>query len=343
MAASTHPGMLAEAAEAADTVARLLPSAAPVLGEIGARLRAAPPQVITTAARGSSDHAASYFKYLVELGAGIPVASIGPSIASVYGRPLRLAGALHVTVSQSGQSPDLVALQAAAKAGGALTLAVVNTPKSPVADAADLVIDLGAGPEKSVAATKTFIASAAALAAVVAALTADETLAAALERLPAALAAARDPDPALVETLASAQSLFCVGRGPALGLASEAALKFKELAALHAEPFSLAEVMHGPLGLVGPGFPVLAFAPQDDAFALSKKALERLAGAGAEIATFAPSPMPGRTLPMPQTGVGAIDTLGAMAAFYRLVHAVALARGRDPETPQHLAKVTETD
>lgn len=334
--------MLAETAEAGDAVARLLAGSRGVLETLGARLGETPPQVVTTAARGSSDHAASVFKYLMELGAGIPVASIGPSIASVYGRPLRLQGALHVTVSQSGQSPDLLRLQDAAKAGGALTLAVVNTPDSPVAAAADLVIDLCAGPETSVAATKTFIASVAALAAAVAAVTGDAALAGALERLPAALAEAVDPDPALVEALAVAPSIFCVGRGPALGLASEAALKFKELAALHAEPFSLAEVMHGPLGLVRPGFPVLGFVPQDDALELNRKALARLAEAGAAIAAFSPATLPGRTLAMPRTGAAPIDALATMPSFYRLVHAVALARGLDPETPQHLAKVTHT-
>ena len=336
------PGMLAETAEAGAAVARMLDGATGVLATLAARLRDGPPQVVTTAARGSSDHAASVFKYLMELGAGVPVASIGPSIASVYGRPLRLSGALHVTVSQSGQSPDLVKLQAAAKAGGALTLAVVNTPESPVAAAADLVIDLRAGPEQSVAATKTFIASAAALAAVVAAITGDDTLADALRRLPQALDAAGDADPALVRVLAAAPSVFCVGRGPALGLASEAALKFKELAALHAEAFSLAEVMHGPLGLVRPGFPVLAFVPEDDALGLNRQALERLAAAGAEIATFASADVPGRVLAMSRTGAAPVDALAAMPSFYRLVHAVAVARGLDPETPQHLAKVTHT-
>ncbi len=342
MAAPTPPGMLAETAEAGAAVAAMLPHAKGVLDTLAGRLAERQPQVITTAARGSSDQAASVFKYLVELGAGIPVASIGPSIASVYDRPLRLAGALHITVSQSGQSPDLVALQAAAKAGGALTLAVVNTADSPVAAGADFVIDICAGPERSVAATKTFIASAAALAAVAATVAADRALADALARLPDALAGASDPDPALVAKLAAAPSLFCVGRGPALGLAGEAALKFKELAALHAEAFSLAEVMHGPLGLIGPGFPVLGFVPADGALALNTKALQRLADAGADLATFSPAPLPGRTMAMPATGAPAIDALAAMPSFYRLVHAVSLARGLSPETPRHLAKVTHT-
>ncbi|RAH97309.1 aminotransferase [Acuticoccus sediminis] len=335
--------MLAEAGQAAGAVATMLPRAEGALADLARRVAARPPPVITTAARGSSDHAASVFKYLVELGAGIPVASIGPSIASVYARPLRLSDALHVTVSQSGQSPDLVALQDAAKAGGALTLAVVNTPGSPVAAGADIVVDICAGPERSIAATKTFIASAAALAAVAAAIAADASLEAALAALPEALDGSQAlPDPALVAALASTTSLFCVGRGPALGLAAEAALKFKELAALHAEAFSLAEVMHGPLGLVRPGFPVLGFVPEDDALSLGRAALERLAEAGANLATFSPALLPGRTLPMPRTGAAAIDALAAMPAFYRLVHAVALARGRDPEAPPHLAKVTHT-
>jgi glutamine---fructose-6-phosphate transaminase (isomerizing) len=153
--------MRREADEAPEVVARLLANAAPALADLGRRMAGV--RLVTTAARGSSDHAATVFKYLMELGTGVPVASIGPSIASVYGRPLRLDGALHITISQSGASPDIVALQAAAKAGGALTLAVVNVADSPVAQAADIVIALGAGAERSVAATKSFIASVAAL------------------------------------------------------------------------------------------------------------------------------------------------------------------------------------
>ena len=336
------PGMLVEAAEAGSVVAALLTREKPVLDALRRRFGHNLPPVVTTAARGSSDQAASFFKYLMELGSGVPVASIGPSVASVYGRPLRLAGALHVTVSQSGESPDLIALQKAAKAGGAFTLAVVNAPQSPIARAADLVLDLGAGPERSVAATKSFIASAAALAAAVAALTGDDTLARGLDTLPAALDAAPDAPADAVRTLADAAHVYCVGRGPSLAIASEAALKFKEVAAVHAEPFSLAEVMHGPLALVGRGFPVIGFVPDDAGTRHAHDALSRLDSIGADLLTFSNAALPGTPVKLPQTGAPALDVLVGILPLYRLVHAVALARGRDPEAPPHLAKVTRT-
>ncbi len=335
------PGMLAEAAEAGAVVAALLDREKATLAALARRFPDLPP-VITTAARGSSDQAASFFKYMMEIGAGVPVASIGPSVASVYGRPLRLAGALHVTVSQSGQSPDLIALQAAARKGGAFTLAVVNAPESPIGRQADLVLDLGAGPERSVAATKSFIASAAALAAVVAALTGDEGLRRALDRLPAALGAAPEVPEGIAANLAKAEHIFCVGRGPGLAIASEAALKFKEVAAVHAEPFSLAEVMHGPLALVGKGFPVVGFVPEDAGLDNARDALGRLASIGADLLVFSSAALPGTTVTLGSTGAPALDALSGVQSFYRLVHAVAVARGLDPEAPPHLAKVTRT-
>ncbi len=145
--------------------------------------------MVTTAARGSSDHAATFFKYLFEITCGVPVASVGPSIASVYGASLHLKGGIHFTVSQSGASPDIVALQDAAKRGGATTIAVVNVTDSPLAKQADIVLGLNAGAEKSVAATKSFIASVAALSGVTAAISGKRDLHAALEKLPEALQA----------------------------------------------------------------------------------------------------------------------------------------------------------
>ncbi|WMS45078.1 SIS domain-containing protein [Acuticoccus sp. MNP-M23] len=334
--------MLAEAAEAGGAVASLLTREKATLGALARRFAFTSPPVVTTAARGSSDHAASFFKYLMELGSGIPVASIGPSVASVYGRPLQLAGALHITVSQSGESPDLIALQDAAKAGGAFTLAVVNASESPIALSADLVLDIGAGPERSVAATKSFIASAAALAASVAALTHDDGLDRALAALPAALDAAPGAPDEAVARLSGAAHIYCVGRGPALAIASEAALKFKEVAAIHAEPFSLAEVMHGPLALVGPAFPVVGFVPGDAGLENAQEALGRLSALGADLFCFSSGTLPGTSVPLPATGAPALDALAGILPFYRLVHAVARARGLDPEAPPHLAKVTRT-
>ena len=335
--------MLTEADQSADVVARLQSSAAPALSELRARLAQRDIRMVTTAARGSSDHAASVFKYLVELGTGLPVASIGPSVASVYGRPLRLEGALHVTVSQSGASPDITALQAAAKAGGALTLAVVNVADSPVARAADIVIDIGAGPERSVAATKSFIASVAALAGVAVAAGAGDALAAGLTRLPDALAAtAGIHAPAVVDLLTHAGSLYVAGRGPGYGIAQEAALKAKETAALHAEAFSLAELMHGPARLVGAGFPVVAFVPDDAAFDGNAAALLQLAAMGAPTVAVSSRPLPGVAVRVPDTGCGLLDPVVGLLVWYRLIEAASRARGHDPDRPVNLHKVTRT-
>ncbi|TCL72941.1 SIS domain-containing protein [Rhizobium sp. BK251] len=339
----TQSLMLTEAGESPAVVAALLEKDRPALAEIARLFASARPPVVTTAARGSSDHAATFFKYLFEIACGVPVASIGPSIASVYGAELSLKGGIHFTVSQSGASPDIVALQQAAKRGGATTIAVVNVTDSPLAKQADIVLGLNAGQEKSVAATKSFIASVAALSAVTAAVSGKDDLKAALDKLPEALAATAGIDASAAEdVLFNASSLYTSGRGPAFAIALEAALKAKETAGLHAEAFSLAELMHGPMRLVQPGFPIVAFAPDDAAFENNAKALERLRGLGATTVPFSTQPLAGVNLHMPSTGNGLIDPLVALLCYYRLIEAVTRRKGFDPDKPANLLKVTET-
>lgn len=334
--------MLIEADQSPQVVAELLAREAPAFATLARAVSMREIRFFSTAARGSSDHAATVFKYLMEIETGLPVVSIGPSVASVYQRPLRLDGAVHVTISQSGASPDIVALQAAAKAGGALTVAVVNVTDSPVAAQADIVIGLGAGAERSVAATKSFIASVAALAGVAAAVGGRAELGAGLLRLPEALAATEGLQFGdAVDVLTGANSLFVAGRGPGYGIAQEAALKAKETAALHAEAFSLAELQHGPMRLVGPGFPVVAFVPDDAGFAGNQQTLERLRGMGARTFALSSRPMPG-AVALPTTGCGLIDPLVALLHYYRMIETVARNRGHDPDRPTNLAKITET-
>lgn len=334
--------MAAETAEAPAAVARFLDRNAAALGDLGGRLRRLGAPVVVTCARGSSDHAAAYFKYLCEITLGVPVASLGPSVASVYGAPLRLAGAVLVTISQSGRSPDIVALQQAAKRAGALTIAIVNDTDSPVAHEADCLLPLQAGAEESVAATKSFIASCVAGAAITAAWAGDAALDAAVRALPVTLERALTVDWSAAEALVSEQSLYVLGRGPALAVAAEAALKLKETASLHAEAFSPAEVMHGPLELVEPGFPVLALAPDDAAAATTRLALEKLAASGAKLFTASAQAMPGLPLPTVATGHGLVDPIAQIQSFYRLAETVARLRGRDPDRPERLRKVTRT-
>ncbi len=341
MTAGTH--MAREIGEVPDVAARLIASQGETLRALGRRLRERDCPVIATCARGSSDHAAGYLKYLFEIMTGTPVASIGPSIASIYGAPLRLEGAALVTISQSGRSPDLLALEEAARGAGALAVAIVNVVDSPVGEGADIVVPLGAGPETSVAATKSFVASCIAAAALAAGWTDDPALWAALEALPWRLEAALAVDWSAAEApLAEASSLYVLGRGPAFPIALEAALKAKEIAALHAEAFSIAEVMHGPLRLVQRRFPVLAFVPDDEAAASSRAALDRLIGVGADVTVAAASSMPGRRLASVATGHRHLDPLAMIVSYYRLIETVCRLRGHDPDRPPNLAKVTET-
>ena len=247
-----------------------------------------------------------------------------------------------MTISQSGRSPDIVALQRSAKRAGALTVAIVNDTDSPAATEADCLLPLHAGAETSVAATKSFIASCVAGAAIVAAWAEDEALAAAVQRLPETLERALAADWSAADALADEQSLYVLGRGPALAIASEAALKLKETAGLHAEAFSPAEVMHGPLELVEPGFPVLALAPGDAAAETTRLALDKLVAARAKLFTASPAAMPGIVLPGTSTGHGLVDPIALVQSFYILAERVARARGRDPDRPERLRKVTQT-
>lgn len=340
----TH--MAAEIGETPAAVARLLEREGAAIARLGHDLAAREPAVIVTCARGSSDHAAAFFKYLAEIESGVPVASLGPSIASIYRAPLRLKGAVLVSVSQSGQSPDIVALQGAARAAGAFAIAIVNQADSPLAATADAVIPLHAGTENSVAATKSCIASAVALAALVAAWTGRADLAAAVHRMPdtlqTSLASVWD---AALPSFVAAPSAYLVGRGPALPVAAEAALKMKETAALHAEAFSGAEVMHGPLQLLQPGFPVMAFRQQDASHEAMTGSIARLRAAQGRVFAVASTPAPGHDadhLTAPATGYPLLDPLAMLLPFYAFAEKLARARGHDPDRPSLLRKVTET-
>jgi glutamine---fructose-6-phosphate transaminase (isomerizing) len=239
---TTH--MRREIEEIPEAVSRLLIGAGAALAEGGAALRASNPHTLITIARGSSDHAAAFLKYAVELTAGIPVCSVGPSIVSIYGKELKLAGCASIAVSQSGMSPDIVALARSARHGGALGFALTNTAGSPLAEASDHTIDLSAGPERSVAATKSFVSSVAAGLGLLAHWQRDGALLAALEALPEVLdRAVRCDWSSLLAGLGERQSLYVLGRGPALAIAGEAALKFKETCSIHAEAHSAAEVL----------------------------------------------------------------------------------------------------
>ncbi len=336
--------LYAEAAEAADVAQRQRAGLAEVLRLVGQRLRDRDPPLVLTCARGSSDNAATFAKYLIETRVRTPVASYAPSVSSLYATPWRkLRGALFLAISQSGQSPDIVVSAQAARDAGALVVALVNDPQSPLAQAADFVIPMFAGTERSVAATKSFIASLLAVIGLVAAWTGDQSLDEALTGAPEVLRRAWELDwtpavPALIE----ASGLYVLGRGLGLAIAQEAALKLKETCALHAEAFSAAEVRHGPMSLAGPAFPVLMLAHSDKAQADFGELAQEFAGCGAPVIAVGVQGPGVVTLPA-LTGLHpALAPLATIQSFYRCAIALSLARGCDPDRPPHLRKVTRT-
>jgi glucosamine--fructose-6-phosphate aminotransferase (isomerizing) len=295
-----------------------------------------------TLARGSSDHAATYAKYLIETRLGVLVSSAAPSVSSVYAMHAHLRDTVLLAISQSGRSPDLLATLRAAREAGACTVALVNDEHSPLAASAHYVVPLCAGPETGVAATKSFIASLSAIAQLAAHWTGDAALLRAIDELPALLRQAWELDwSAAVERLAGEKSLYVVGRGLGLGVAQEAALKLKETCGQHAEAFSSAELRHGPLALIASGFPVLVLAQADATLADVQSLVHELVARGAAVLAAGLPDGEGHALPF-VPAVPELQPLLHAQAFYRMVNALALARGRDPDRPAHLTKVTET-
>lgn len=334
--------MFMEAGQAPAAIEAQLQRNAAAVARLGTRLRSRPPRMVVTAARGSSDHAATFAKYLVETRARVMTASAAPSIASVYGSSHELRDCLFLAISQSGRSPDLLDTARAAKGAGALVVALVNDESSPLAAIADETLPLCAGEERSVAATKSYLATLACLVHLVAAWREDRSLDQAVHAAPELLGRAWALDwSAALPLLRDASHLYVIARGLGLGVAQEAALKCKEACGLHAESFSSAEVRHGPQALMKAGFPALLLAQDDETRAgieeLARDLILRdvaviAAGAAADGATVLPT----------LESHAAIAPLALVQSFYRLANALAIARGLDPDNPPHLRKVTQT-
>ena len=336
----TH--MFSEAHEASAAVARQLTTNDGIVRDLATRLRKHPPRFIVTCARGSSDHAATFAKYVFETQVGLFTASASPSVISVYAAKQKLDGALYIAISQSGKSPDLVQHAQSAKEAGAHVVALVNVEDSPLAKLAHDVIPLHAGPEISVAATKSYICSLSAILHIAATWRDDRALRDALSAVPDELHRGWDFDwSPLVDGLIDARNMFVIGRGFGFGAALEAALKFKETCGLHAEAFSSAEVRHGPMAIVERGFPVLFFAQRDDTWdgmlAVAKEFRER----GARVWVAAPG-HDADPLQVSDSLHPACTPLLTIQNFYRAANALSLRRGFNPDVPPHLRKVTET-
>jgi len=341
---SAMTAMLSEAREAPQVVARLLADNAALCRDLGERLRASPPPFAVTCARGSSDNAATFVKYLLEIHSGLVTASVGPSVTSVYDARPRMRDALFLAVSQSGRSPDILHLAQAGRDDGALTVALVNDTSSPLASTCEVVLPLHAGSEKSVAATKSFIAALAAGFQLVAHWSQDQELLTALETLPEALekAAALDWSAALPE-LSQANNLFVVGRGVGFAVAQEAALKLKETSGVHAEAMSAAELMHGPWTLAGEHFPIFVISQRDETLSGVNDLVTKLRQQDVPVVVAGAAEGPASVmLPSVEQVHPYLAPIAMIQSFYPLVNAIALARGRDPDSPPRLRKVTET-
>jgi glutamine---fructose-6-phosphate transaminase (isomerizing) len=334
--------MLKEALASADAVAAQLAAPEPV-ARVAAALRERERQVALTVARGSSDHAASYFAGLAMSVAGVPVASLPMSIATLQQAPLKVQHQFALAFSQSGKSPDLVDTMKALRHAGALTAAAVNVADSPLSEASEFTLPLLAGPELSVAATKSYVAMLAISAQLVAHWNGNTALLHALESLPDALRAAGALDwSKAVEVLAGADQMMVIGRGLSLAIAQESALKLKETSGIQAEAFSSAEVRHGPMEIIDSEYPLLVFAPrgptQEGLLKLASDMRER----GARVLLAAPDDIAERDLPLVTTADPLLDPIAAIVSFYVMAASLAQARGRNPDAPRHLKKVTET-
>lgn len=338
-----------EIAEQPEVLARLLTDQAGPIGELTAALERRPPRFVVLAARGSSDNAARYAQHLLGRFCGLPVALATPSLQTLYGASPRLEDALVIGISQSGASPDVSAVVADAAAQGQATVAVTNDLASPLAEAAQHAIALGTGPERSVAATKTYTASLGALALLAARLSGDPGLEAELRRVPEAMEAqlARGDElgPA-VDAAKGWERCAVVGRGANYGTAFEAALKVKELSGLAAEPYSPPDLLHGPIASVGAEHPVLAIAPSGPTHAGMGELLAaiRERGAGAVVVSDDLAGL-GDTGAI---GIGLeatpewLSPLVAILPAQLLAAGVTQARGLDLDAPFGLTKVTRT-
>ncbi|POA20610.1 iron dicitrate transport regulator FecR [Pseudomonas sp. FW300-N1A1] len=335
--------MLEEALSSYKAVESQLQQLDPQMIEIAGRLNRQPPQVAMTVARGSSDHAASYFAYLAMQHIGVPVASLPMSVVTLQQAPLKVSGQAVFAFSQSGQSPDLVNSLRLLRKRGALSIAMVNAENSPLEAACEFSLPLCAGTESSVAATKSFIATLTASARLIAHWKQDAELLEAGLALPQGLREAATQDWSLaVDALRDCQRLMVIGRGAGFAIAQEAALKLKETSAIQAEAFSSAEVKHGPMALIDNHYPLLVFAPRGAEQAGLLSLAAEMRQRGAHVLLAAPDDVSERDLTLSRAEHPALDPILAIQSFYVMAAGLAQARGMDPDQPRHLSKVTRT-
>ena len=335
----SQSAMARELAESPAAVARLLAEST-LFDEIAAAITRAKPRIAIMCGRGSSGHVGVYLRYLFEARLGMLVSAAAPSIVTAYRKRPDMHGALFVVVSQSGHSPDLVVATETARALGALTLAIVNDDRSPVADAAELVLPILAGPERAVAATKSVISSMVAGARLVAAMEDGDDLSAALSRLPERLARALPCDwSAWGNSLAHAPATYVAARGYGFGPAREIALKLAETLRMPALGYSAAELRHGPRAAITPATPVLLLRQNDESALTVDQLIVDLIHGGETV--FSVGGLDGN-LPWIGDDHSVCDPVAMLVPAYKEIERAARLRGFDPDNPPHLAKVTRT-
>ena len=314
--------------------------------DFGERVRAVAPERlagVVFVARGSSDHAAVYGRYMIEMASGRPAGLAAPSLHTAYRAEVDYSGYLAVAVSQSGATPEIVTVCRRLREAGARTVAVVNDVDSPLADAVEAVLPLDAALERAVPATKTVTGQLLAVAAVASALGPVPFTRAQLSRLPAEVAAVLDdPSPAqsLAQRWSGAARLFVVSRGLLFAAALETALKIKETASVLAEGMSSADFRHGPIAAADPDVPVLVVDGGGPVSADLRDLVGILAARGGPLAVCSAAGT--ANLPLPADVPEALAVIPAVVRAQQVAHALATARGFDPDAPAGLAKVTET-
>ncbi|MET8781668.1 SIS domain-containing protein [Streptomyces sp. NPDC004589] len=339
--------MAREMAEQPAVLRRILDTGAPRIQEVAREIAARRPRFVLLTARGTSDNAALYAKYLLEIRLGLPCGLTSMSTTTAYGARPDLTDVLVVTVSQSGGSPDLVASTKAVREAGALTLAVTNNPDSPLAAVSEYHIDIMAGPEKALPATKTYTASLLALYLFVEGLRGGDGAAAkALPDLAEQLLARRDEVRTLASRYRFAERMVITSRGYGYPTAKEAALKLMETSYIPALSYSGADLLHGPLAMVDNVSPVIAVVTDGKGGAALQPVLDRLRGRGADLVVIGPAgavEQASAGFVLPTGGVAEeVQPILEIIPLQLLAYEVTIARGQDPDAPRALAKVTET-
>ena len=326
--------MAQEAAEAPARIREQLAANRDIIATIVAQIQQRAPKYVYMVGRGSSDHAGVFAKYLIEIEIGLPVAAAAPSIASVYNKSLQLKEALVLVISQSGRSPDILAQVEMAKRSGAMVVALVNDTTSPLAEQAHYTLPLHVGAEKAVAATKSYLATLSAILQLVSVWSGNQPLQQAVQQLPQSLEQAIElPQQLNAAALEKVAHLVVLGRGLGYAISREIALKLKEVCGIHAEAFSSAEFLHGPVTLVKNQFAIVDVTVEDESLAAHRNQIEDVRSRGAAIVQLHHKGVDAQARVLP---------LLILQRFYLDVEVVARSRGINPDAPPGLNKVTKT-